>query len=319
MNAQMFDVEVASKAWLADDIVSIVLVRSEGVELPTFTAGSHIDVHLAEGVIRQYSLWNNPSDTHRYCLGVLEETGGRGGSKMVHQLRTGDKLKISAPRNNFSLHDDAKHSLLIAGGIGVTPILSMASALHESGAEFTLHYCTRSPERMAFQQLLDSCEFADRVHLHFDNGADEQRFDIGSLAEPPEVGTHLYVCGPAGFMDAVLGAADSEWPPHTVHREYFSADVNEPEGGNQAFRVQVKSTGDILEVTPEQSIVEALAGVGIDIPTACGQGVCGTCITPVLQGKPDHRDLVLTEEEHAENLMILCCSRSLSDLLVLDL
>ncbi|MBT6287393.1 MAG: oxidoreductase [Oceanospirillales bacterium] len=316
----MIDVVVAARRMLAKGIVELELQNQNGAALPAFSAGSHIDVLLPGNVIRQYSLWNNPSETHRYCLGVLEEPKGRGGSSAMHQLKKGAKLQISAPRNNFELNPAAQNTMLFAGGIGITPILSMAQSLHDQGAEFEMHYCARNKGRMAFRKLLDAAPFSDRVHLHFDNGPKAQRLDLDALSEKPHPGTHLYVCGPSGFMDAVLCSAKDAWPVDTLHREYFSADVAEANGEDRAFKIRIDSTGDVLDVPADKSIVEILTEVGIEIPVSCEQGICGTCLTPVLRGTPDHRDLVLTEEEHQDNdQMTLCCSRALSDLLVLDL
>ncbi|WP_116599031.1 PDR/VanB family oxidoreductase [Primorskyibacter marinus] len=320
MNSGLLEVKVAAKTMLAKDIAGFELVHADGSSLPGFTAGSHIDVHLGDGLIRQYSLWNDPSESHRYCLGVLKEEAGRGGSAAMHELTVGATLSISVPRNNFELNDSAKHSLLLAGGIGITPILGMAQALHERGESFALHYCARSPERMAFKGMVKLSGFAENAHLHFDNGPAKQKFDIDALRQPPEEGTHLYVCGPTGFMDAVLASASDAWPASSLHREYFTADLQAVDGEDRPFQIKLDSTGDVLDVPADRTIVEVLADAGIEIPTSCEQGICGTCLTPVLQGTPDHRDLVLTEEEHADNdQMTLCCSRALTDLLVLDL
>ena len=320
MTVELIDVTVGAKTTLAEGITGVELVAANGGALPSFSAGSHVDVHLGEDLLRQYSLWNNPSETHRYCLGVLREEDGRGGSEAVHKLQLGDALKISAPRNNFELDNDAKQSLLLAGGIGITPILSMAQSLHENGANFTMHYRARNSDRMAFQDLISASGFADKVQFHVDDGAAEQKFEMGTLSQTPTIGTHLYVCGPAGFMNAVLANAKDAWPASSLHREYFSADVGAADGEDSAFKIQISSSGAILDVPRDKSIVEVLATIGIEIPTSCEQGICGTCLTPVLQGTPDHRDLVLTEEEHDDNdQMTLCCSRALTDLLVLDL
>ena len=320
MSEQLIDVTVVEKTVLAEGIAGIELVAMTGNALPPFSAGSHVDVYLGDGLVRQYSLWNDPSESHRYCLGVLCDDEGRGGSKAVHKLNVGDALKISAPRNNFELDGGAAKSVLLAGGIGITPILSMAQALHNQGADFIMHYCARNSERMAFQELIAASDFADKVQLHFDNGAGEQKFNMDTLSKSPDADTHLYVCGPTGFMDAVLASAKNAWPAAALHREYFSVDANAVEGENRAFQIQISSSGDILDVPADKSIVEVLADIGIEIPTSCEQGICGTCITSVLQGTPDHRDLVLTDEERYDNdQMTLCCSRALTELLVLDL
>jgi vanillate monooxygenase ferredoxin subunit len=320
MSEHFINVTIAKKTVLAEGIVGIELVATTVGALQPFSAGSHVNVYLAGGLLRQYSLWNDPSESHRYCLGVLCDDKGRGGSKAVHKLNVGDALKISAPRNNFELDGDAAKSVLLAGGIGITPILSMAQALHNQGADFTMHYCARNSECMAFQDLIAASDFADKVQLHFDNGASEQKFNMDALSKSPDAGTHLYVCGPTGFMDAVFASAKDAWPAAALHREYFSLDANAVEGENRAFQIQINSSGDVLDVPADKSIVEVLADIGIEIPTSCEQGICGTCITTVLQGTPDHRDLVLTDEEHDYNdRMTLCCSRALTDLLILDL
>lgn len=320
MTQPLINVVVAAAKTLAEGIVGFELQRADAGSLPAFTAGAHLDVMLPGDVIRQYSLCNDPSETHRYCLGVLKESDGRGGSAAMHELKKGAKLQISAPRNNFELEPNAQKTLLLAGGIGITPILCMAHALHARGEDFELHYCARNKSRMAFRKQLEDAPYSDRVQLHFDDGSQAQKFDMDMLAKAPEVGTHLYVCGPTGFMDAVLSRAKESWPAAALHREYFSADVADTDGEGRSFKIQISSTGDILEVPAEKSIVEVLADIGIEIPTSCEQGICGTCLTPVLQGTPDHRDLVLTEGEHADNdQMTLCCSRALTDLLVLDL
>lgn len=320
MSDTKINVVVTATRKLAADIVGLDLQSPDGEALPAFSAGSHIDVFLPGGEIRQYSICNAPSETHRYSLGVLKEANGRGGSSAMHALRKGAALEISTPRNNFELAPSARKTLLLAGGIGITPILSMAYALHAKGADFELHYCTRNKSRTAFRQVLADAPFADSVVFHFDNGAEDQKFNMGMLAKSPAKDTHLYVCGPTGFMEAVLSNAGDAWPTAALHREYFTADTVETGGDDRPFRIQISSTGDELEIPADKSIVEVLAEVGIEIPTSCEQGICGTCLTPVLQGTPDHRDLVLTEIEHADNdQMTLCCSRALTDVLVLDL
>ncbi len=320
MTVALIKVEIREKSVLAHDIAGLELVAADGKPLPAFTAGSHIDIHLNNGVVRQYSLCNDPSETDRYCLGVLRETDGRGGSEAVHNLDVGQRVEISEPRNHFALSDKAEHSLLIAGGIGITPILSMARALNAKGASFELHYCARTKVRMAFREDLLTSEFSDRVHLHFDDGAEDQKFNVAELSHTPDAGTHLYVCGPTGFMDAVLDAAHKGWPSEAVHREYFAVDPPATDGDDQPFKIKIASTGQIVDIPADSAAIDVLEEMGFDIPKSCEQGICGTCITKVLEGTPDHRDYVLTDEEHAENnQMTVCCSRAHSDLLVLDL
>jgi vanillate O-demethylase ferredoxin subunit len=314
-------VTVARKQVEAEDICTFELVGQGGQPLPPFSAGSHIDVHLPGGLTRQYSLCNDPAETHRYLIGVLKDPASRGGSEAMHtRVREGDALSISAPKNHFALAHDARRSLLLAGGIGVTPILCMAERLAAVGAEFEMHYCTRSPSRTAFAQRIQASDFASRVQFHFDDGGAGQKLDLQVLLGTPAAGTHLYVCGPKGFMDAVLGTARAKgWPEAQLHYEFFSAEPVklQADGG---FEVMLASSGKVVQVAKEQTVVQALAAAGVEVVTSCEQGVCGTCLTRVIDGTPDHRDMYLTPDEQAKGDCFLpCCSRSKSARLVLDL
>ena len=312
---------VAAKRLIAQDICALELRHPEGAPLPPFSAGAHIDLHLGDGLVRQYSLAGDPADTSHYLLGVLREPASRGGSLAVHdRLREGELLGASLPRNHFPLDPRASHHLLLAGGIGITPLLSMAEQLHREARGFALHYCTRSATRTAFAQRLREAPWAERVHLHHDDAPPSQRLDLpGVLARAPQA-AHLCVCGPRGFIDWVLqGAREAGWEESRLHREYFAAAEGAPAAGG-AFEVELGSSGRVVRVEPAQTIVQALAAAGVDLPTSCEQGVCGTCLTRVLSGTPDHRDSYLTEEERARNdQMLPCCSRALSPRLVLEL
>ncbi|MCU0927922.1 MAG: PDR/VanB family oxidoreductase [Burkholderiaceae bacterium] len=314
-------VRVARKVVEALDICSFELVAADGRPLPPFSAGSHVDVQLPNGLTRQYSLANDPTESHRYLIAVLRDAASRGGSAAMHDaVHEGDLLTISAPKNHFPLAHDASRHLLLAGGIGVTPILCMAERLATIGAAFEMHYCTRSRARTAFHGRIHASAFAERVHFHFDDGEAAQRLDPSALLAAPQAGTHLYVCGPKGFIDAVLGTARAcGWPEAALHVEYFSADVA-PHDGDAPFEVQLASTGRVVVVPRERSVVQALADAGVEVPTSCEQGVCGTCLTRVLAGVPDHRDVYLTPEEQAANDQFTpCCSRAKTPRLVLDL
>lgn len=308
---------VASRKVEADGIISLELSAAGGEPLPAFEAGAHIDVNVA-GVVRQYSLCCEPGVSDRYRLGVLLEEQSRGGSAGVHGLAIGEQLVISAPRNNFQLDETARHSVLLAGGIGITPLLAMASRLHAIGASFELHYCARTPGRAAFLYELATAAFSDRISTHFDDGDEAQRFAIARDLPSPGPGRHLYVCGPAGFMDFVTGGASAAgWPAESVHLEYFNAEVDVSGG---PFVVEARHSGLTVTVDAGQTIAEVLLEHGIFVPVSCEQGVCGTCLTPVIEGIPDHRDLFQTDEEKAANTDItICCSRSKSATLVLDL
>ncbi|CAM3777459.1 PDR/VanB family oxidoreductase [Polaromonas hydrogenivorans] len=314
-------VRVARKQREAVDICTFELVAEEGGPLPAFSAGSHVDVQLPGGLTRQYSLCNDPTESHRYLIGVLRDPASRGGSRAMHdQVAEGQVLQISAPNNHFPLAHDAQRHLLLAGGIGVTPILCMAERLANTGADFEMHYCTRSPERTAFHQRIAGSGFAPKVHFHFDDGAAGQKLDIAALLAAPASGVHLYVCGPKGFMDAVLNTARAQgWPEAQLHYEFFAGTV-EKSDSDASFEVQLASSGRIVMVPSDKTVVQALADAGVDVQVSCEQGVCGTCLTRVIEGIPDHKDMYLTPEEQAANDQFTpCCSRAKTPRLVLDL
>lgn len=320
-NLPTISVRVARKQQEAADICTYELVALDGGPLPAFSAGSHVDVHLPGGLTRQYSLCNDPTESHRYLIGVLRDPASRGGSAAMHDLvAEGQLLQISAPANHFPLAHDASKHLLLAGGIGVTPILCMAERLANTGADFEMHYCTRSPERTAFHQRIAGAAFAAQVHFHFDDGAPEQKLDLAALLSAPAGGVHLYVCGPKGFMDAVLNTArEKGWPEAQLHYEFFAGTVT-PSDSDASFEVQIASSGKIVVVPRDKTVVQALADAGIEVQMSCEQGVCGTCLTRVIEGIPDHKDLYLTPEEQAANDQFTpCCSRSKTPRLVLDL
>ncbi|MBC3953660.1 MULTISPECIES: PDR/VanB family oxidoreductase [Pseudomonas] len=316
----MIDVTVLSRTDEALDICSYELVRTDGGMLPPFTAGSHIDVHVPDGPIRQYSLCNAPDERHRYLIGVLNDPASRGGSRTLHeQIHPGAHLRISEPRNLFALAQNASRTLLFGGGIGITPILCMAEHLAQHGEPFELHYCARSADRAAFTERLQQSAFADNVSLHFDDRP-ETRLDALAILAGPDANAHVYVCGPNGFMQHILDSARTQgWSDEQLHREYFTAaPVDTSSDGS--FSVEVGSTGQVFNVPADKTVAQVLESNGIDIPLSCEQGVCGTCLTRVLKGVPDHRDLFLTEAEQALNDQFTpCCSRSKTPLLVLDI
>jgi vanillate O-demethylase ferredoxin subunit len=321
MNASELTVKVERKSVEAVDICTFELVDVNGRPLPAFSAGSHIDVHLPNGITRQYSLCNDPAESHRYLLGVLRDPASRGGSQAMHDVVSeGQVLRISAPKNHFSLAHEASRSLLLAGGIGITPILCMAERLAVVGAEFEMHYATRSRDRTAFHERIKASPYAARVQFHFDDGAPAQKLDVGPLLAAPQPGVHVYVCGPKGFMDAVLSTARANgWPEAQLHYEFFSAEIARSDS-DATFQVKLASSGRIVVVPNDKTVVQALADAGVEVLTSCEQGVCGTCLTRVLEGEPDHKDMYLTPEEQAANDQFTpCCSRSKSPMLVLDL
>lgn len=311
---------VVSRTQETDTICTLDFVAAEGPPLPAFSAGAHIDVHLANGLTRQYSLCNPQNCDGHYRIGILRDAAGRGGSVAMHELMPGDRIEISLPRNHFHLASDASASVLIAGGIGITPLLCMAERLAVVGAEFELHYCTRGESQTAFRKRIAVSDFSHRVHFHFDDQDPGQRIRLSEVLSAPAPGRHLYVCGPKGLMDAVLAEARQiGWKEDSLHYEFFAGSASGDNAMNGEFEVLVASSGARVPVRADQSIVQALRSVGIHVPTSCEQGVCGSCLTRVLQGEPDHRDLCLTIEEKQRNDMLLpCCSRSKGRLLVLD-
>jgi len=313
-------VRVARRIELAEDILGLTLAPLNGTPLQAATAGAHIDLTLPNGLVRQYSLAS--TDVREgYQIGILLDPASRGGSASAHRdITAGDVLSISAPRNLFPLVDGAKRSLLFAGGIGITPMIAMAETLHAAGADFALHYCVRTPGRAAFRERLAAAPFADQVHPYFDDAPDGERFDARAVLARPAPDTHLYVCGPNGFMDHVIDSARAlGWAEANLHLERFAAPAidTSDDGG---FELELAATGRTIRVAPDQSAAEALRAAGIVVPLSCEQGICGTCLTPVIDGTPDHRDMFLTEAEKAANTCFTpCCSRALGGRLVIDL
>lgn len=312
-------------------INSFEMVHPECEDLPEFTAGAHIDFYFRDGSVRQYSLCNDPRERHRYLIAILRDDKGRGGSQALHErVHVQRTVSIGKPRNNFPVHEEAKHHLLLAGGIGVTPMISMMYHFQATGADFTLYYCTKSPEHTAFKPELADFIADGRVIVHHDDGIPEKGLDIKALLKDHPSGTHLYYCGPPGFMRAVKKFS-AHWPDDSVHFEYFSAAASPKSvmsseelsnAGDDAvgigFQVKVASTGAVFAVPNHKSIVQVLAENGIEIEVSCEAGLCRSCAVRYLEGQVDHRDLVLTESERAQYLTP-CCSRAKSSLIVLDL
>lgn len=305
----------------ADGIATFEFRRADGGELPAFSAGAHIDVHIGPGCVRQYSLCNDPAERHRYVVAVLREESGRGGSKAMHDdLRIGRSVTLGAPRNFFPLVRDARRHLLVAGGIGVTPIMAMAAELESQGREFFLHYCTRSPERTAFRPRVEALASAGRAAIHHDGGDPARGLDLAALLRQHEAGTHLYYCGPAAFMRAAA-AACAHWPSGSVHAEHFTAPAEGAPGAqasNAPFRIKLSRSGLDLEVPADKTIVDVLREHDVFIETSCTQGYCGTCLTRYTAGTPEHRDTVLDDDDHKE-FVLVCCARASSPMLELEL
>jgi tetrachlorobenzoquinone reductase len=305
---------IRSISWEAEGINAYRLEPLRGEHFTPFTAGSHIDVRLPTGISRSYSLLNTPDDVDVYEIGIQKAPDSRGGSRYIHEnWRAGDIIDIGEPRNNFPMIEEASHTVLIAGGIGVTPMLSMIARLEALGRDWNLHYASASQARAAF---LDRLQPYDQVETLFDDNTMGLRLDLAqAIAEAPE-GAHIYCCGPQGMLVAFEALMASR--PGFGHVEYFSAETElATEGG---YTLELSKSGRIIAVEEGETMLDALLTAGVDVGFACSEGVCGSCRVTVLEGVPDHRDHFLTrEEKEANRAVMVCCSGSKTASLVLDL
>jgi ferredoxin-NADP reductase len=308
------DLVVQDSVLVAEDVVALTLGAPDGDELPAWTPGAHIDLVLGEGLTRQYSLCGPITDNTRYRIGVLRNAQGRGGSAAVHQLSAGATVRVRGPRNHFPL-SGAQRYLFVAGGIGITPILTMIADAEAAGADWELLYGGRSRASMAF--LDELAQYGDRVRVVPEDEAG--RLNLDQVLGTPRSGTAVYCCGPAGLLDAVQDKCRS-WPVGALHYERFSAKEQAPVDAGSAFEVTLARSGMTLTVTPDRSIFDVCQEAGVSVLGSCFEGVCGTCETGVLDGEVDHRDSILNEEERESNeLMMICVSRCKSGQLTLDL
>jgi phthalate 4,5-dioxygenase reductase component len=297
------------------DISVFELRAKDGGELPEFSPGAHISVCTPNGMIRKYSLCNDPAERDHFVIAVLRESDGRGGSaSMIDDVREGDEILATAPRNDFPLVPSPAGYTFIAGGIGITPILSMMHHLKSSaGPKFKLYYCTRAKENTAFYEQLSAPEFRGQVVMHHDGGDLGNALDLWPVLENPK--GHVYCCGPRGLMDSVRDMT-GHWNASSVHFEAFS-DAEAHKSSDRPFRVRLARSGAVVEVPAEKTILETIRAAGHEAPSSCESGTCGTCKTKLLAGEPDHRDLVLTEAERGSSIMI-CVSRAKSDEITID-
>ena len=310
-------VQVSRKWETAAGVAAFDLAPVEGV-LPTFQPGAHIDVHLPNGLVRQYSITNGPGESACYRIGVKLEPDSSGGSSCLHEtVREGDVLAVSEPRNNFPLRRDSVRTILVAGGIGITPLLSMAQALDRMGLDFELHCFAQSTEHMAFGEVVDG--LGQAVVRHLGLSPDGTVAEIQRLVAEPAPHTHLYVCGPGPMLEAVrTEAAAAGWPDETVHFEYFK-NTNEIDDSS-TFEVALARSALTVTVPSGSTILEVLREHGVLLPSSCEQGACGTCVATVLEGEPDHQDVYLNDSDRrAGDRIMTCVSRASSDRLVLDL
>jgi phthalate 4,5-dioxygenase reductase subunit len=294
---------------VARDVHLFEFRHPAGEELPGFTAGSHVTVRAPNGSVRKYSLCNDPVERHRYEIAVKRDPAGHGGSvSLVDGVKAGDLVEVGAPRNAFELDEKAVHHLLVAGGIGITPILAMARRLATLGKKFRLVYLTRSAEDSAFADVLSGDAFAGKVTIHHDGGDPARAFDLWPLLEKPN--GHVYCCGPRGLLEAVRDMT-GHWSSSAVHFESFLDATASAKPDDKPFTVKLAASGASIEVPPSTSILEAMRAAGHDAPSSCESGTCGTCKTRLLAGVADHRDLVLMEDERDAWIMI-CVSRALT-------
>lgn len=317
--SSLLQVFVRSITLEAAGVLSFELRPVDGGQLPTFTAGAHVDLYLPGGLVRSYSLLNSQDERHRYVIAVQRDDKGRGGSLATHELRVGQQIAIAGPRNNFELTESAPHTVLVAGGIGVTPLWSMVQRLQTLGRPWELFYCVRTRAQAALLEEIESLPPAarDRIHLNFDHEPGGRILDLSQLQSRYPAGTHFYCCGPKTMLQA-FEAATAGRPRECVHVEYFASPNEAATTGG--FTVHLQRQGKSLTVREGQSILRTLLDAGIDVPHSCMDGICGSCEVRVLSGVPDHRDLVLSPQEQALNSrMMICCSGCISDNLVLDL
>ncbi|WP_311215392.1 MULTISPECIES: PDR/VanB family oxidoreductase [unclassified Arthrobacter] len=316
----MFKVRVAEVLEETSKIKSFRLQRIDGAPFDPYAAGAHIDIAGPTDVVRQYSLCSQPDTSDDYLVAVKLEPESRGGSEALHfQVAVGHELDISAPRNLLNVVQDADIHVLMAAGIGVTPMISIAYHLHRTGKEFQLHYFAKSREEAAFCDLLsDKSGFGDRVHFHFGLKREDQPDVFRTAFEDLSALSHVYTCGPEGFMARVQELAGIVLPEGNVHIEHFQAGTPADASNDMPFEVELE--GEVYDVPVGKSIVEVLAENDVEVDTTCQEGICGTCIMGVLKGEPDHRDQCMSaSEKNANDQIAACVSRSKSARLILEL
>ncbi|MDF1747579.1 MAG: PDR/VanB family oxidoreductase [Alphaproteobacteria bacterium] len=303
---------------LSDEVKSFTFEALQGTPFTNAQPGGHIDVLLPNELLRQYSLWRWAEDGRSGSVAVKREEAGRGGSQAMHDLKIGTEVTLNGPRNNFPLKEDAPHSILLAGGIGATPIYAMAARLTALGRPVQVHYLIRSRAHAAFQNAFESLGLGNALSCHYDDT--HGLMDLGGMLDAAPAGSHLYVCGPEPLLQAVLNAAASRLPEDQIHFERFAADPSALEGPLDSFEIVLAKSGRTLRIPANRSILEGLQDAGIRVDFGCMEGVCGACIVDVLEGEIDHCDSVLTSDEQADNTLIcVCVSRAKGKSLTLDL
>jgi len=301
---------------IAEGINLLEFRDPQGGALPQFSAGAHIAVRVPNGLLRKYSLCNDPAERDRYLIAVKREVNGRGGScNLIDAVKSGDELTVTAPVNDFGLPPRAQDFLFIAGGIGVTPMMAMIRQVIAEKKRFRLFYCSRSPETTAFRDELSAPEFRNMVTIHYDQGDTSRSLDLRPILAERKNREHLYCCGPRPLMEAVRAMTD-HWSPTAVHFEAFS-EAETHKADDKPFKVRLTRSGAVLDVPTDRTILEVLREHGLDVPSSCETGTCGTCRTKLLAGVADHRDLVLAEHERKDTIMI-CVSRARGNEITID-
>lgn len=311
---------------LTENISSFEIeVLDEGFDKPSFDnlePGAHLDVYLDDGIIRQYSLWDWSEDKTKVSVAVKREDEGNGGSLKMHQLKVGDLLVIDGPRNHFTLIPNAPHYTLIAGGIGVTPIFAMARGLRNNNAKVDVYYLVQKEELAAFAPHFEKLSFNEQIDSSYQLHCDDKDglFDFDTLIKKIPSNSAIYTCGPEPMLNKIIDVVDKHTPKHELHFERFTIATEELEKDNNSFEVKINSTGAIYTVNEDETILTVLSDNGVDVPSACAAGLCGTCITDVLEGDIDHRDSILSDDEKASNeYMCVCISRAKSAQITLDI
>lgn len=315
-SAAMMPMRVTRNEPIADGIYLLELRGAAEASLPAFTAGAHITLKTPKGLLRKYSLCNDPAERDRYQVAIKREANGRGGSlDLIDNVKAGDTLMVAPPVNDFGLPPRGQDFLFIAGGIGVTPMVAMIHELRAAGKRFRLFYFNRTPEMTAFRDALSAPELKDSVVIHYDQGDPARSYDLRPVLKERQNREHLYCCGPRPLMEAVRAMTD-HWSPTAVHFEAFS-EAETHKATDRPFNVKLARTGKTVAVPADKTILEVLRDNGLDVPSSCETGTCGTCRTKMLDGVADHRDLVLAEHEKADTIMI-CVSRAKTDEITLD-
>ena len=304
----------------AHNMVSFELADSDGADLPPFSAGSHIDVTAPGGLVRQYSLCNSPDERNRYVIGVWKDPNSRGGSKALHDaVNAGDVIQVGLPRNRFRIPRSTKRAILLARGIGVTPMLSIASDLASKQIPFEFHYVYALMSPDAFTGIIKDSNFADKITFYYEAREQNRVVDPAAILSDQPDGTQFFICGADWWQDPIINLAKQKgFTEDRIHVERFAGKVP-PAALDKVFDVKLASTGKVYKIPGDKTVSAALEEAGVRIPTSCEQGMCGTCRTKILEGEADHRDKHLSDQQRAEGYFLPCWSRAKGDLLVLDI